>query len=156
MSRLLKVLPIVFVLVALIVACGTTEESTPGALPETGETPQETPLVPGLTPDGTTTADETPLVPGTPAADTTPTGEQVEVRMVDEQYMPQTLEVPVGTTVVWTNEDGQPHTVTSDEGLFDSNELANGDTFRYTFSQAGTYPYHCVIHPDMIGEVTVQ
>ncbi|MHB1296668.1 MAG: cupredoxin domain-containing protein [Anaerolineae bacterium] len=160
MSRLLKVLAVVLVLFALLVACGPTGGgATPGALPDTGETPgggvatpEGTAIIQDQTPEGgLATPEGTPLVSLTPEA-----GAEAAVSMSGSQFTPQTLEVAAGTTVVWTNDDSVAHTVTSDDGLFDSMELASGDTYSFTFDQAGTYPYHCSLHPNMIGEVIVQ
>ena len=65
------------------------------------------------------------------------------------------LTVNVGTTVVWTNEDGAPHTTTSDDGLWDSSVLGTGETFSFTFDQAGAFNYVCTIHPSMTAVITV-
>jgi predicted lipoprotein with Yx(FWY)xxD motif/plastocyanin len=65
------------------------------------------------------------------------------------------LTVPVGTTVVWTNEDSAPHTATEVNGAFDSGNLAQGGTFSFTFEKAATYNYICQIHPKMKGTITV-
>ena len=71
------------------------------------------------------------------------------------------LTVAPGTTVTWTNEDAQYHTITSgtreDVGrLWDSGTLKRGMSFSFTFRNAGTYPYFCTLHPlDMGGSVTV-
>jgi plastocyanin len=46
--------------------------------------------------------------------------------------------------------------VTSDTNLFDSGPISNGATFSYTFNEAGTFNYHCNVHPSMLGKVTVQ
>jgi plastocyanin len=77
-------------------------------------------------------------------------------------YQPNTIQVKVGDTVTWTNTDDALHTVTSGSGTdenmgaeFDSGMMATGKTFEHTFSAAGEYPYFCVIHPDMVGKVTV-
>lgn len=72
-------------------------------------------------------------------------------------FMPATITVPVGTRVVWTNQQPQvSHTVTSDTGgIFDSGALQTGMTFAFTFNQAGTFAYHCNIHPNMHGTVVV-
>lgn len=56
------------------------------------------------------------------------------------------LSIPVGTTVVWTQSDAVPHTVTADDGLFASGTLRNGETFEFTFTEAGTFPYYCEFH----------
>lgn len=71
-------------------------------------------------------------------------------------FMPATMTVPVGTRVVWMNQQpGVPHTVTSDTGVWDSGTLGTGATFAFTFNQPGTFPYHCNIHPNMHGTITV-
>jgi plastocyanin len=64
--------------------------------------------------------------------------------------------IAAGTAVVWKNADDDPHTVTADDGSFDSKGLGQGDTFRYVFAKAGTYPYHCSAHPYMKGVVVVE
>lgn len=71
-------------------------------------------------------------------------------------FGPADITVPVGTTVTWTNNDGPPHTVTADDGSFESENLATGDTFSFTFDTPGTYTYHCAIHPSMTATITVE
>jgi plastocyanin len=71
-------------------------------------------------------------------------------------FNPASLNVSTGTTVTWTNNDSVTHTVTSDTGAFSSGDLSPGQTFSYTFSQAGTFAYHCSIHASMHGTVTVK
>lgn len=66
------------------------------------------------------------------------------------------LTIPAGTTVVWKNLDDDPHTVTADDGSFDSKGLGQGDTFKHAFAKAGTYPYHCSAHPYMKGVIVVE
>jgi plastocyanin len=75
------------------------------------------------------------------------------------------LEVPVGTTVRWVNEDAVFHTVTSTatlqprrpSGLFDRSLFRKGDTFQRTFDKAGTFHFYCQPHADfMFGTVTVR
>lgn len=71
-------------------------------------------------------------------------------------FAPASVNVNVGDTVTWTNNDaGIPHTVTADGGAFNSGNLATGQTFSQTFSAAGTFAYHCTIHPQMTGSVVV-
>lgn len=70
-------------------------------------------------------------------------------------FDPAALTVKVGTTVTWTNQDSVQHSATSDNGIFDSGLLSKGQSFSYTFSQAGEYTYHCSIHPKMVGSITV-
>jgi plastocyanin len=78
-----------------------------------------------------------------------------EVTIDNFTFKPQTLTVAVGTAVTWTNRDDIPHTVTSDDGVFKSKARDTDEQFSYTFDKAGTYPYHCSIHPKMTGQVVV-
>jgi plastocyanin len=71
-------------------------------------------------------------------------------------YSPSSLTVSVGTTVTWTNGDSTAHTVTSDTNLFDSGSIPPNGHFSYMFPNAGTFRYHCTLHPGMTGSVTVQ
>ncbi len=71
-------------------------------------------------------------------------------------YSPKVIEVKVGTTVTWTNKDGVKHDVKSDNGnTLDGPLLAKGETWSYTFEEAGTFDYHCSPHPYMKGSVIV-
>ena len=78
------------------------------------------------------------------------------VTMIDFAFAPAALEVAAGTTVYWTNQDWPPHTVTADDGSFDSRRLDAGQTFGHTFETPGEYTYHCVFQPLMVGSVTVR
>jgi plastocyanin len=78
------------------------------------------------------------------------------VAIANFAFAPASLTVAVGTTVTWTNGDSASHTVTADDGSFKSDKLANGATFSQTFTSAGTFAYHCSIHPSMTATVTVQ
>lgn len=76
------------------------------------------------------------------------------VRIADFAFAPDSLSAEVGQSVRWTNQDGTAHTVTADDGAFDSGSLAGGKEFSFAFDRAGTYAYHCNIHPGMKGTVT--
>jgi plastocyanin len=91
-----------------------------------------------------------------PAPDACPAGAAVEARIRDFEFRPAELTVGVGTTVRWTNEGPSVHTVTADDGSFDSGALKPGATFEHTFGAAGTLRYHCVPHPTMTATVVVQ
>jgi plastocyanin len=65
------------------------------------------------------------------------------------------LEVASGTTVTWTNRDDVPHTVVSSTKTFKSPPLDTGETFSYTFKDAGTFEYYCSVHPHMTGRIVV-
>ena len=69
-------------------------------------------------------------------------------------FAPAQLTVKVGTTVTWTNHDDIPHTVVS-AGKFRSKTLDTDNSFSFTFTAAGTFAYHCGIHPSMKGTVIV-
>src|ERR1043166_9157183 len=79
----------------------------------------------------------------------------VPVNIVKFSYDPQNLTVYIGDTVTWTNIDGAGHTTTSDNNLWNSGTLQNGQTFSYTFNTPGTFPYHCSIHSQIRGSITV-
>lgn len=64
-------------------------------------------------------------------------------------------EVPIGTTVVVTNEDATNHTWTAEDGTFDSGALGEGDSFEFTFTEAGQFSYFCNFHPSMTGQIVV-
>lgn len=91
--------------------------------------------------------------PATPA----PTSVSGETKIVIANFAfdPATVTVPVGTTVQWTNNDGATHTITSDAGDWDSGRLSNGQSFSHTFTEAGSFGYHCSIHRSMKGTIVV-
>ncbi len=71
-------------------------------------------------------------------------------------FAPMAVTVPAGSTVTWKNLDGEPHTVTSADGLFRSGALDQNDSFSFKFVKPGVYKYVCSIHPKMMATVTVQ
>ncbi len=71
-------------------------------------------------------------------------------------YTPANIQVKVGTTVTWTNNDTAPHTVTfRDSSRTSSGILRQGDTYSYTFTKVGTFSYYCAVHTYMVGQVIV-
>jgi plastocyanin len=71
-------------------------------------------------------------------------------------FDPTTIQAKVGDSITWTNQDSVPHTVTLDDKSVDSGNInGSGGTFSHAFSQAGTFTYHCSIHPTMKATVTV-
>jgi plastocyanin len=77
------------------------------------------------------------------------------VTIEDFDFDPADVAIQPGDTVMWVNRGNTPHTVTSDDGQFDSEALNPGESFMFTFPEAGTFSYHCEIHPFMTGSVTV-
>lgn len=70
-------------------------------------------------------------------------------------YEPPKLEVVSGTTVQWTNDSVRRHTVTADDGSYDSGALAGSDTYEHTYAAPGVYGYYCRLHAGIVGEVDV-
>ena len=85
----------------------------------------------------------------TPGPTTPPQTTEQQVNIKDFNFVPNIAEVPMGTTVIWVNDDNVPHTITSVSGSFDSGSLAPGKTYSYKFNQAGTFEYSCTNHPSM-------
>jgi plastocyanin len=85
-----------------------------------------------------------------------PSAATAAVKIDNFVFGPQTITVPVGTTVTWTNSDDIPHTAVSTDGVFKSKVMDTDEKFSYTFTKAGTYSYYCSIHPKMTGKVVVQ
>ena len=82
--------------------------------------------------------------------------DQAKVPIKDFMYQSTSLTVKSGTTVTWTNNDDEPHTVISDTGAFRSSALDTNETFSYKFDKPGVYPYHCSIHPRMVATIVVE
>jgi plastocyanin len=98
------------------------------------------------------------LVVGSPnvTANDQSSAANADVKIDNFVFGPQTITVPVGATVTWTNKDDIPHTSVSTDGVFKSKVLDTDEKFSYTFAKAGTYPYYCTIHPKMTGKIVVQ
>lgn len=82
----------------------------------------------------------------------------VNVEIKEHAYTPETITVKVGTTVTWTNQDGVRHDVVATNSNSDgpnSELLAKGDSYSFTFNKVGTYDYYCTPHPYMKGKVVV-
>ncbi len=74
-------------------------------------------------------------------------------------FRPDSIAVPVGATVTWVNcepNGTEPHTTTSNTGVWDSPDLSPGDRFSFKFAAQGAFPYHCTPHPFMTAKVIVQ
>ncbi len=82
-------------------------------------------------------------------------GGTLNITIENFRLNPGTVTIPVGTKVIWTNVDAMTHTTTSDSKLFSSGFLTKGKTFEFTFTEAGTFDYHCILHPTIRGRVIV-
>ncbi len=133
------------VLLLMLAACGGSDK------PATG-TPASAPLV-TATPASSTSRSSYSSVPAVTA--TVATGENA-VAVKRFSFEPAALTVTKGATVRFTDVSGS-HTVTADDGhTFDSGTISPGGTFAFQFNDAGTFAYHCSIHPRMTGTITVQ
>ena len=90
---------------------------------------------------------------GTSTGGTSATGASVTIK--DFAFSPASVDIKVGESVTWTNDDSATHNVEGDGGI-SSGDLANGQTYTKTFDTAGTYAYKCAIHPNMTGTVVVK
>jgi plastocyanin len=70
-------------------------------------------------------------------------------------FSPNPVDLKIGETVTWINDDSGRHTVTSKDGVFDSGMMGKGQSFSFTFDKPGEYPYFCEPHPNMMGIVVV-
>ncbi len=92
---------------------------------------------------------------GVPAPASTTASGEVDISISNYAFAPDNLTVAVGTTVKWTNQDDVIHTVEAADGSWGSRDLNQGDSFSYTFTQAGTFSYRCTQHPLMKGTIVV-
>ena len=83
-------------------------------------------------------------------------GPSIPVSIEFSDYRPDVQDVLPGETVLWSNVSTRTHTVTSDTGLFDSGDVTSGNRFSFTFTEPGSYRYHCTIHTTIVGEIDVR
>jgi plastocyanin len=107
--------------------------------------------------EATTAAKHVGNAVATAASDVASVVKSEPVTLRNIAYDPQRVSVKVGEEVKWTNRDGFPHTVTSDNNSFDSGDVGTDKSYSFRFTQAGTYAYHCQIHGKnrMAGTVVV-
>lgn len=110
-------------------------------------------LIIGLTGNCSESGDPMDDNGGNGGGDNTPGANEVWIKGM--AFGPSSITVSAGTTITWTNKDAVAHTVTSDNGLFDSGNLTANSTFSRQFNTPGTYPYHCTPHPTMTATVIV-
>jgi plastocyanin len=128
-------------------ACSSSTTPTPAA--STGPAATSAPAA------SSAPANSAPPAASTAASAPAGGGAGTAVEIKDRAFNPSDLSVKVGAKVTWTNNDSIGHTVTFDTGGNKSDTLSNGATYDFTFTTAGTFPYHCSIHPDMTARVTV-
>src|SRR5215207_3930277 len=80
----------------------------------------------------------------------------IDILLIEDNYFePTDALVEPGTTLMWVNHGQEQYTVTADDGQFDSGVLNSGDSFLTTVEGSGTLTYHCTLHPEMTGSITV-
>lgn len=139
-----KALPVIIVIVIILVVggvyLGTRKNSTHST---------------SATNSGTQSQSSTkPSTDNTPSSSPTATS---SVTISNFAFSPASISVKKGTTVTWTNKDAVAHTVTETDGQDGpkSDSLGQGQTYSFTYNTVGTFKYHCSIHPNMTGTVTV-
>lgn len=95
------------------------------------------------------------IAPTTGAPAVPVTGNGAKVTISNFAFDPATITIKAGQTVTWTNQDTVAHTVVADDNSWKSPDINNGASFSHTFTTAGTYAYHCSIHPKMKATVIV-
>ena len=134
-------------LLVVVAACGATGTAAAPAGPAPATQAQTHAM-----PTQSATGQGSPTQGGSPAQNG---GQTDAVAIRNFAFAPAMMTVPVGTTIRWTNDDQDAHTVSATGGAFKSAALNNGDTFRFTFSKPGRYDYICSIHPFMTATVVV-
>lgn len=84
-------------------------------------------------------------------------GEEQRIEIADLAFDPETVTVAAGTTVTWVSADPNlPHTSNSEDEVWFSGTLNEGDEFSFTFEEPGTFAYFCEVHPTMTGSIVVE
>jgi plastocyanin len=98
-----------------------------------------------------------PAMQGTPIINSNtnqPDYQPISISIANFTFNPKQPTVKIGTTVTWINDDPAPHQIAG--SIFAGQLLNTGDSYSFTFTQAGTYDYYCSIHPSMTGTILVQ
>jgi plastocyanin len=136
MRRLVITLTILASTLAFV-ACGATGSGSGGSTPPEASAPAAS--------DGGATA----------ACEVASGAGDVSGTIAGNAFDPSEVSASVGQVVAFTNEDSVPHTFTLDDGSCDTGNLATGASGAIRFDAAGSYPFHCTVHPSMTGTVTV-
>jgi plastocyanin len=146
MKRLMYLIPLSAVAVLLLAAPALTQTAPNHIEASPMQTTDAVQRTGGAATDPTTEPAET----SAPAPNSITT-----VEMRNNAFNLPQVNVAPGTTVTFVNNDNVPHTATADNGLFDSGELAPGESFPVVLEGAGTVTYHCELHPEMQGSIVV-
>ena len=143
------------VLALALAACGSDTADDGAAMPSPTTATASSAPEPDAPAETSAPETATPTEP-TGATTDTPAG-AATVTIADFAFDPATIEVAVGDSITWTNDDSTAHTATVEGGGPDTGSLAGGASGTLTFDEPGTYTYRCAFHPgSMQGEVVVQ
>lgn len=139
----------------------TVDPATMTPPPATPETPSPAPVTPPTTPPPAKnppapTPAPKPQPAPTPVPPPAPAPAHKFISIANFAFAPASISVNAGDTVTWTNKDSMGHSVVADGGGFQSSVLNQDQSFSHVFSSAGTFSYHCGLHPSMKGTVTVK
>jgi len=116
-----------------------------------------TTILTSCSPNSTGVIDQEQVLPKAPGdSDQSQKPPRIEVSIENFAYYPDTLDIPIGTTVIWYNNDSVVHSVTARDDSFDSGTMYGGGQFSHTFNKEGVFEYYCIFHSYMTGEITVK
>lgn len=143
--RRIATVPVVAILLALA-ACSGSSTSAPGA---------STPVAASA---AASAAAGSGGAAGGAACAAAPAGATatVTVAIKDFKYAPQPVQAKVGDVIAWSNQDTAPHTATLDDGTCDTKTINAGAQAMLVFNVAGTYSYHCTVHPTQMKDYTIE
>jgi plastocyanin len=154
MSRTRILTTFLFGAMFLVAACGggSTATTAPSAAPAS----QAPASAPASEAPASSAASPSAAGGGGAACAVAQSAGTVTVKIANFAFDPKAVTAKVGDTITWTNSDSAGHTATVDgQDACTTTTLATGASGSITFSQAGTYPYHCKIHPNMTATITV-
>jgi plastocyanin len=146
-------LPLLVLCATLVsAACSGTSTSPSAAAPST---PASSPATSAAASDAASDA-ASPATTCEKVAEADITGTTVAVEIKDFKFSPQPVTAKVGDAIVFTNSDSAPHTATLDDGACDTESIAAGAKGALVFNAAGTYTYHCTVHPSQMKDFTIE
>ena len=146
-------LPLLTILaMAALAACGNSATPTPTS--STAPPPSVSGSAPASSPAASRPAASQASAAGCAAAPAGATA-TVNVSIKDFKFNPQPVSAKVGDVVAWKNDDSAPHSATMDDGSCDTDTINVGSGAMLVFSAAGTYTYHCKVHPSQMKGFTV-
>ncbi|MGZ4864159.1 MAG: cupredoxin domain-containing protein [Halobacteriota archaeon] len=154
MKKYLLVMAVIFVAAPLLVA-GCTSTSNPSPSPSTATvSATAAAATSNASTSGATSSPSTSGATSSPSPNAIAASQTVVIQGFS--FQPASITIQTGGSVIWRNDDSVSHQIVSNTNAFSSPVLSPGGSYTHVFDQAGTYPYHCGIHPYMMGTITVQ